>query len=152
MTNQTSQTIASNQALVENFKRMYQNFGALTLDELNKVYTQDIEFKDPVHNLKSIFQLKQYFEHSSANLLSCDFSYDSDVIGENNAYLTWNMTITHKKINNSQPVTVRGMTEIRFTQKIFYHEDSYDVGAMVYQHIPLIGGLIKRINKRICNQ
>jgi len=56
-----------------------------------------------------------------------------------------------KKINNGEEVKVRGMTEIRFTQKIFYHEDSYDVGAMVYQHIPLMGGLIKTINKRIAN-
>jgi len=142
---------ANKHALVSHFKKIYQKFGNLTLDDLNKVYTQDIQFHDPVHHIDSIFKLKQYFEHSSSNLIACKFEFDSELVGENNAYLTWDMHVKHKKINNGEEVKVRGMTEIRFTQKIFYHEDSYDVGAMVYQHIPLMGGLIKTINKRIAN-
>lgn len=43
----------------------------------------------------------------------------------------------------------RRITQIRFSDRIFYHEDFYDVGAMIYQHVPVLGRIIRFINQRI---
>lgn len=41
------------------------------------------------------------------------------------------------------------LEQIRFTDRIFYHEDFYDLGAMIYQHVPVLGRIIRFINQRI---
>ncbi|WHI49643.1 hypothetical protein P3339_14310 [Microbulbifer sp. MLAF003] len=38
---------------------------------------------------------------------------------------------------------------VRFSDKVFYHEDFYDMGAMVYEQVPLLGSLIRKIKSRL---
>jgi hypothetical protein len=44
---------------------------------------------------------------------------------------------------------VRGVTLIRFTDRIYYHEDFFDLGAMLYQHVPVLGSVIRYLNNRM---
>ena len=49
------------------------------------------------------------------------------------------MHYAHRKIAKGKALSLAGATQIKFTHTISYHEDFYDLGAMVYQHIPIIG-------------
>ena len=44
---------------------------------------------------------------------------------------------------------VPGVSLLRLDKKIIEHHDYYDLGAMVYEHIPLFGGVVKGVKKRI---
>lgn len=33
--------------------------------------------------------------------------------------------------------------------RITHHEDFYDMGAMIYQHVPVLGWAVKKINSRL---
>jgi hypothetical protein len=61
----------------------------------------------------------------------------------------WQMTFSHPRLRRGKALKVRGMTLIRFTDRIYYHEDFYDLGAMLYQHIPLLGTAVRHINRRL---
>ena len=59
------------------------------------------------------------------------------------------MQLNHPRLNAGAAVTVPGSTLIRFRDKVFYHRDYFDAGAMVYEQLPLIGMLIRAIKGRV---
>lgn len=135
--------------LLKNFKQLYRNFGLHSIDDLGKIYTQDVEFIDPSHHIHGLLGLKRHFRHQAANLNSCRFRYISELQGEDKAFIRWEMDFSHPKINKGKTLVVPGMTEIHFSRKIFYHHDSFDLGAMVYEHLPVIGSAVKQIKRKL---
>ncbi len=134
----------------ERFKFFYQDYGENSLNLLKSIYSEDIQFKDPVHEIKGINQLSSYFKKGKQNLLSCKFEFVHEQITDHNAYITWNMHFKHKKIQSGRAVSIRGMSHIRFDDgKITLHEDSFDLGSMIYENLPVVGKLVKAIKKKL---
>jgi len=146
-----SLTIAENakQLLLNNFKAFYQNSAELHLEQIDALYTQDIEFRDPLHTTLGILALKSYMKNLYANSRDIRFEYTDELYGENWATISWLMHFRHPSLAGGKLISVRGITQIRFTDRIFYHEDFYDLGAMIYQHVPILGRIIRFINQRI---
>ncbi len=146
-----SLTIAENskQLLLNSFKAFYQNSGELHLEQIDALYTQDVEFRDPLHTILGILALKSYMKSVYANSRDVRFEYTDEQSGENWATIAWLMHFRHPSLAGGKLLSVRGITQIRFTDRIFYHEDFYDLGAMVYQHVPVLGRIIRFINQRI---
>ena len=58
------------------------------------------------------------------------------------------MTLVLKRSTNV--ITLDGTTQLKVEdEKIIYHKDYYDLGEMVYEHIPLLGSIIKMIKRRL---
>ena len=146
-----SLTIAENakQLLLNNFKAFYQNSAELHLEQIDALYTQDIEFRDPLHTILGILALKSYMTNLYATSRDIRFEYTDELYGENWATISWLMHFRHPSLAGGKLISVRGITQIRFTDRIFYHEDFYDLGAMIYQHVPILGRIIRFINQRI---
>ena len=140
------------QAIIRQLKSVYQQFNAPSLAKLNELYTQDVEFIDPVHRLTTLSALKQYFDHASHNLARCEFEFIDEQIGENQVYLSWRMTFTHKRINRGNSVTVEGVSHLRYTHKIYFHQDYYDLSVMVYDHLPILGRISQWIKKTMAGR
>ena len=129
---------------------IYQEYGENSLNLLSSLYSDDVLFKDPVHEIQNINQLFSYFEKGKQNLLSCRFEFIHEQITDHNAYITWNMHFKHKKIQSGKLITVRGMSHIRFDQdKITLHEDSFDLGSMIYENLPIVGKLVRAIKNKL---
>jgi len=135
--------------LVSSLMTFYEEFSADKLPALEEIYTQDIEFIDPVHRVDGILSLKRYMKQMATNLSHYKIRYVDTIISENSAYLTWDMEFANPKLGGGKVITIRGMSHLKFTNRVYYHEDTYDLGAMVYEHLPLIGGITRTIKKRI---
>lgn len=144
-------TIAENsrQLLLNSFKAFYQNSGERHLEQIDALYTQDIEFRDPLHTILGVLALKSYMKNLYANSRDIRFEYTDELSGENWATIAWLMHFRHPSLAGGKLISVRGITQIRFTDRIFFHEDFYDLGAMIYQHVPVLGRIIRFINQRI---
>ena len=138
--------------LVQQLKIFYGKFTADTIAQLNTVYTQDVEFRDPVHTVNGSLALKHYLRGMAANLRQYHIRYLDEHIGEHSAYLTWELDYSHRFIKRGAVITVRGMSHVKFTGKIYYHEDSYDLGALLYEHLPGLGAVTRRLKKRMGRQ
>jgi hypothetical protein len=79
----------------------------------------------------------------------CEFEFLDQLANDNQAFFRWRMHYYHPRLNAGQPLAVGGASLIKFNERIFYHEDFYDMAAMIYQHLPLVGWLVKKINARI---
>jgi hypothetical protein len=59
------------------------------------------------------------------------------------------MKYRHPKLANNKEITVKGHSHLVFNgDKIVEHQDYFDVGALLYRNIPLVGSVIKLIDKR----
>jgi hypothetical protein len=48
-------------------------------------------------------------------------------------------------------ISVRGVSHLQINDKIDYHEDFYDMGAMLYEQLPLIGTVTRWLRLRLAS-
>jgi len=135
--------------LLQDFKAFYLERSPASLERLDRLYTQDIEFRDPLHAIHGILAFKSYLKGVYAGPTDIRFEYLDEHCDEHWASITWVATYRHGALGGGRTLTLRGTTQIRFTDRIFYQEDFFDVGAMVYQHLPVLGTVVRYINRRI---
>ncbi|TVZ38050.1 SnoaL-like protein [Alteromonadaceae bacterium 2753L.S.0a.02] len=136
------------QALVESFKAFYRDVANLRLDDLPALYHSAVVFKDPVHEIRGINALHAYMSDVCSNVSRGRFEYLDQLIDEHRAYIKWNMHFCHKSLGN-KAVVVRGISQIEFNDKIFYHEDVYDMGELLYEHLPVLGSATQWLKRRM---
>ncbi len=138
-----------NQKVVEKFK-LY--FAEMDFDDdsiLREIYSDDIIFKDPVHEIKGLESLIQYFNKLNENLIEGAFHFTDESIIDNKAYLSWEMNLALKR--PKKKVKASGISVLNFGQKITTQRDYFDAGELFYENIPIFGGLIRFLKKKIAN-
>jgi len=135
--------------LVLQLKQFYEQFSVETIARLDEIYTQDLEFRDPVHTMHGSLAVKNYLRRLASELSHYRIRYLDESIGEHAAYLTWEMDYAHKRLRQGRIITVRGMSQVRYTTRIFYHEDCYDLGALLYEHLPGLGLATRHLKHRL---
>lgn len=128
-------------------------FNKMTKDNVAEVcaefYAEDVKFVDPLGSVQGRQELVAYYQHMYENVISIHFE-DQGVFekGDESVFI-WNMRLKHSAIDADEPIEVSGTSVMRFKDgKVIYHRDYFDVGAMLYEHIPVIGSLIKWIKKK----
>ncbi len=133
----------------EKFKALYQTFDSKALDKLQDLYSTAIVFKDPLHQLQGLCALKRYFAGFFTTDMDCQFVFINQLVNNEQAFFQWQMHYRHPRLLAGKTLILNGGTLIKFHTTIYYHEDLYDLGAMVYQHIPIRGWAINKVNKRL---
>ena len=134
--------------IIETFATTWRELSAETVDTLARVYTDDAVFIDPFHRLDGLAAIEHYAAHMYENLISSEFVFASKHQFGDEIYLRWAMTICHKRLNGGQAITVPGVTYLKLTgDKVSYHEDYYDGGALIYENIPLLGSLVRLVKR-----
>ncbi len=134
------------------FMDVYQQLSTDNLATLTSVYHVDIQFQDPLHRVSGMDALMNYFLGLYQHLKSCDFTINHWFASDNEAAIYWTMTFVHPSLNKARPVTVEGHSKLEAKDgKVIAHRDYLDVGAMLYEHIPLLGSVVKHVKKRAAN-
>ena len=135
--------------VVERFKQTYNRLNAQSLGLLNELYSHDVVFQDPFRRLSGLPALTEYFAELYRHVELSSFVFEDEVVQGNSAMLTWTMSLKHPRLKGGDVVTVPGSTHIRFRDKVTYHRDYFDGGAMLYEHLPLIGLVVRMIKERV---
>jgi hypothetical protein len=139
------------QNLVEHFKSFYRQFHQSNLCDLRKLYASDAVFKDPVHEIRGLVAIEDYMAGLMRELSDCRFEYLDEVVGNNQAYIKWVMHFRHRKLGN-RLISVRGVSHIQFEDQVTFQEDVYDLGAMLYEQLPVLGPVIRWLRRRLARQ
>lgn len=147
---------------IKKFESFYVDLESMKVEELADIYSNDVTFIDPIAAHSGIAAVQTYFTKLLRNAKNCSFTIHSidKVASLSNeeksgsallAYLvTWKMTFTTSGINKGNPIDVDGISQLKIRDdKIIFHRDYYDLGQMVYENIPLLGRIIKRIKRKL---
>lgn len=134
---------------LSNFVNIYQTLATNNLNLLATIYHNDITFIDPIHHVEGFDDLYKYFNNLYQNLTTCEFVINNVILQGDEAAIYWTMTYQHSTFNKGELVTVFGSSFIQGKEdKVIHHRDYLDVGAMLYEQLPLLGRLIKWIKAK----
>jgi len=136
--------------MTKSVREFYADFSAADLWKLPEIYAIDCEFKDPIHRVEGIEQLKSYMANMCANMNYCRFEFHRSACNGDYVTLGWTLYFSHPKLNGGNEVTLEGMSELWYDQgKIKKHVDHYDMGSMIYEQLPILRRLILYIKARM---
>ncbi|WP_165311714.1 nuclear transport factor 2 family protein [Vibrio ziniensis] len=130
--------------------QFYQKLDKSNLHLLAEVYHHDVVFEDAAHRIEGLALLEDYFHSLYENVERCQFTIHTMHQADGDGFLAWTMHLQHPKLSGGKQIDVRGMTHLQFSEhKVIYHRDYFDLGEMLYEHLPLLGGLIRAIKRRL---
>ncbi len=136
---------------MNDFLNVYRTLNRENVNRIGEIYSEDIHFIDPAHEINGLEKLKSYFEHLYANVERIEFDFLDPLRDGENGYVRWSMQFSHPRLKGGREIVVPGSSFVKFnsTEKVFYHRDYFDLGGMLYQHLPLFGPIVKAINRRL---
>lgn len=135
--------------VLQRFTEVYQSLAKDNLSTLQTVYSPDISFQDPLHQVQGYVEFEAYFARLYTHLTSCRFEIKNLFYQDQQACVIWIMTFVHPRLNSGQPVRVEGASHLQFNDDyIEKHRDYTDLGQMLYEQIPVLGAVIRTLKKR----
>lgn len=142
--------------LVDDIIQLYCEFDSTDLSTLGAIYHPNIVFIDPAHRLEGLEHLVAYFKSTMQGTTQCSFSFGSPNVQGTRAVLEWQMHYSHPKLNGGEKLVLDGVSILQAELhagaddlRIVYQRDYYDLGAMLYEHVPLLGRVVGAVKKRI---
>jgi ketosteroid isomerase-like protein len=119
------------------------------VDNIAKAYAEKLYFNDTVVTLHSRKELQKYLQHTQESLDSMSFEALEVYEKNNDVLVRWSMRTQFTIMGQQRDVKSLGISHLRFDNdgKIVLHQDYWDSTQGFYQHIPLIGGLLRWIKK-----
>ncbi len=132
-----------------NFIKIYQQLSTENLHLLDEIYHQDIVFIDPMHQLQGLENLHGYFSKLFQQLSYCQFDIEQIIEQGHEAAVYWSMHYQHPRLNAGKVVSVCGSSHIKGCgDKVIFHRDYLDLGAMLYEQLPVLGRMITWLKNR----
>ena len=153
-TSSTEQTLPNDQ-MVAAVGRFTEAFAALTSPELNsrvdKIYAEELYFNDTFKTIFDKTELIKYLDETAQKLISSDIWFEAPLITHNDAYIRWTMKISFKAGGKCIESDSIGITHLRFNNdaQVIIHQDYWDSAYGFYQHLPLVGGLVRWVQNKL---
>lgn len=140
---------------LRDFARRFAALDKDSLDRLGELYSADALFVDPLHEIRGLAAMQRYFAELYANVqeLRFDFhGFDSVREGdkEGEGYLRWTMSYRHPRLSGGRPIRVAGCSHLLWSDgRVYRHRDYFDAGALLYEHLPVLGRVIAWLKRRL---
>ncbi len=89
------------------------------------------------------------FSGRAQGLNSCRFEFLDIHAGPAASWMRWNMHYSHPRLKRGAVLKLEGASLLQHRDKVYFQQDYYDMGAMLYEHLPLLGGAIGAIKRRM---
>lgn len=131
-------------ATLERFRSLFNALDKGNLHRLSELYSEDIRFQDPLGSVNGLDDLTRYFAHAYSNALSCRFEFADAVVNGPCVAVPWTMILRHKRIRQGREIRVEGISHLQIRKgKVCYHRDYYDAGELIYEHLPVVGRVVR---------
>lgn len=133
--------------------RFLETFNALRHDNLHlldEMYASEVVFEDPLHRVVGLAELRRYFARLYEGVAGIRFEFDEAVTGKDRAMLAWTMRMRHRRLRPGEELALPGASDLRFEDgKVLSHRDYFDAGALLYERLPVLGGLVRAVRSRV---
>lgn len=140
-------------AAINRFTSLLQGIGnaEYVRDHTSKVYATDAFFDDTLTVHHGVAEIEKYFVKTSQTMTSYQVTIDDVAKSNGNYYVRWTMVFAAPALSGGQPVQSIGISQIRFNRegKVAFHQDFWDSGKNFYAHLPVVGGAIGFVKKRL---
>ena len=135
----------------QRIEKAFNDLNLNNLDSLDIFYDENIEFSDPIVKVKGLKAAKNYYAHVYKNVIQIKFEFKQIHNDQDHYFAKWIMHLQVKGLNSQKPYSVEGLSELKFgnNNKVIYHRDYLDIGAMVYERLPVFGKVVQKIKSML---
>lgn len=144
---------AEETAALARFQRFFADFSPQKIAVLlDQTYSDDAWFNDTLKTIRGREAMRHYLADSAQAVQSCVVEVKEVLSNERGDYfIRWLMTIRFKRFKKGQDTQTIGMSHVRFNAegKVCFHQDYWDSTAGIFEHIPFVGWMIRKIKARL---
>ncbi|MCP8478407.1 nuclear transport factor 2 family protein [Pseudomonas sp. ZM24] len=137
-------------SFLQSFARRFATLDAASLHRLDELYSQEVSFQDPLHRVDGLVELRRYFGSLYANVQELRYDFHGfDEVAPGHGYLRWTLHYRHPRLSGGKPIALEGCSHLRWGERVEFHRDYFDAGALLYEHLPVMGGVIGWLKRRL---
>lgn len=140
-------------AAVERFTSFLQGIGDVNYirENTRKVYAADAWLDDTLTVHHGAPEIEAYFVKTSGTMTNYQVTIDDVAKSNGSYYVRWTMIVAAPALDGGKPVHSIGISQIRFDHegKVEFHQDFWDSGENFYAHLPVVGGAVGFVKKRL---
>ncbi|MES2923245.1 MAG: nuclear transport factor 2 family protein [Verrucomicrobiota bacterium] len=140
-------------AAIERFKAFLQGIGDVKFvrDNTLKVYAADAYLDDTLAVHHGAAEIEAYFVKTNETMTSYQVTIDDVARSGDDYYVRWTMVFAAPALSGGKPVHSIGISQIRLNRegKVEFHQDFWDSGKNFYGHLPVVGGAVGFVRKRL---
>lgn len=118
---------------------------------LENAYAETLYFNDTVHTFRTRDDVIAYMLKTADGVESIIVDIDDVAVKDNDYYLRWVMTMRFTVSGKTVDSKSIGMTHVRTDEsgRVVIHQDYWDGVEGLYQHIPIVGYFIGKVQTRM---
>lgn len=136
-------------SLVKGIYTLYSRRGPFEREEFRAIYADHAVFEDPIHRCEGLTDLLHYANAVYGGVEACHFEQHAVWIQGDTAFTTWTLTLRHPSLNGGKTFSLPGLSHLQGHERIHYHRDYYDLGAMLYEKVPVLGPVNRWLKRRL---
>lgn len=137
-------------SVIDRFVEYYTGLDNKSIPALAGLYDTHAVLIDPFGDHNGLFAIQRYFTHLLANVSDCRFVIDPPLGDTQRFAVTWTMYWSHPRIASGEIRDLPGCSMVEIQgEKIIRQRDYYDAGQMIYEHLPLLGWVVRVIKGRV---
>tara|TARA_B110000438_G_scaffold298716_1_gene347473 strand:+ start:346 stop:780 length:435 start_codon:yes stop_codon:yes gene_type:complete len=131
--------------MTDKFIHMLKNYGPEVLQELDTIYTNDVQYEDPINKGKGLPHIKLILDDLLKVFQGVQFESIQSTNDDEFAFVSWKMRYKFRK----RAYEIDGVSRLRFNEsgQITEHKDYWDASFPLYGTFPIIGSIMKLIKK-----
>lgn len=136
---------------IDRFVGFFEGLQPADLDHIGDIYTDDVHFVDPFSDFNGLPALTRIFEAMFTKMREYDLQvHEFGMIGPDTGFVRWTMSGYVKQLGKDIWV-VDGGSIIRFAEdgRVHEHIDYWDAASQMYERLPVIGWILKKIRMRL---
>jgi ketosteroid isomerase-like protein len=132
-------------------KQFFETLTPESVARMGDFYTEDATFRDPFNEVKGLPAIERVFAKMWESLDDPRFVIVNVVEQGNEAFLEWDFLFTVKRLRSRGLMTVRGVSHLRFAAdgRVQYHRDFWDAASELYAKLPVIGGVMRWLARKM---
>lgn len=138
---------------LERFKAFLRGIGdaKFVAENARKVYAADAYLDDTLAVHHGAAEIEEYFLKTSETMTSYQVTIDDVARSNDDYYVRWTMVFAAPALSGGKPVHSTGISQIRLDRegKVVFHQDFWDSGKNFYAHLPVVGGAVGFVRKRL---
>lgn len=135
---------------VERYIKLFATLSPADIDRLGDYFAPDARFKDPFNDVRGVAAIASVFRHMFEVCEQPEFDVLDWSCRNNIASIHWRFTLKLKRGKLTfKPVDGVSLVEFDKRGLATSHIDYWDPTAGVYSEIPVLGGLLRWLRKRM---
>lgn len=134
----------------EKMSHFFENLNQeISVEAFRSIYDDAVVFKDPFNEVKGVEAVHKIFAHMYDNLKKPRFVITEYIGTQDTAYVKWDFMFTFKGEKKEECFEGVSRLTLNAQGRVISHTDYWDAAENIYEHLPLLGALLRFVKRKI---